>query len=291
MACTLNTALGKADCNANYGDPKMLGISNTKISYANYEAAQAIASVQALIEEDATYFVTPNFTSFDSTNSEPVTETDGYGRDRDTRNTPGSDLFYLDSNPCDFNNYVNSINKGSYYIEVFFSNNYKLLTKKSDGTLEPLKGQVNAVPVGVPSLDNKIQQYRLKINWDNVEQMENVVLVQLVDDLIDYQELMPVGWSWDWNTAYAATARDIKIWERCDRTSLMTQTPTARLIDWNVDTPAVTAGAPTLGVSTLTITKAGTPVALVAGDYIKFVLEFKTGAVVDYTTDVITFKV
>jgi len=291
MACNLSIPLGKADCAANYGDPKMLGISSANISYANYEAAQSISAVQAAIEENSTYVVTSNFTGLDVTNSEPVTETDGYGRDVDTRNTPGSAIVYLDSNPCDHNNYVGNFQKGTYYVEVFFSNNYKLLRRKSDGTLEPLKAQLNAMPVGVPGLDNKIQQYRLKMNWSNVEQFEDVVLVELVDELIDYQELMPIGWSWQWNGAYAATSRDIKVWERCDRTSLMTQTPVARIINSNVDTPAVTGGAPTDGVSTLTITKESSPVALTSGDYIKFVLEFKTGSVVDYTTDVILFKV
>lgn len=291
MACTLTNALGKSDCNANYGDPKMLGISNIKTTYASYEAAQSIASVQTAMEQNATYFVTPNLTGLDATMSEAVTETDGYGQDRDTRNTPGSSIFYLDSNPCDFNNYVGNLNKGTYYIEPYFSNNYKLLRKKSDGTLEGFKGQINAMPVGVPSLDNKIQQYRMKVNWNNVEQFENIVLVELVDDLIDYQEMMPVGWDWAFTNSYAATNVSIKIWERCDRTALMTQTPTARIISSNVDTPAVSAGAPTAGVSVLTATKSGTPETLVSGDFIKFVLEFKTGSVIDYTTDIITIKV
>jgi hypothetical protein len=157
MPCNLGQALGKADCNANYGDPKMLGISTQNISYATYGAAQSIASVQALIEEDQTYIVTPNLQGFDATMSEPVTETNGYGRDTDTRNTPGSDLFYVDSNPCDFSNYTDNLKKGSYYVEVYFSNKFKLLQKKTDGTLAPFKGQVNAISVGVPSLDNKIQ--------------------------------------------------------------------------------------------------------------------------------------
>jgi hypothetical protein len=117
-------------------------------------------------------------------------------------------------------------------------------------------------------------------------------LVELVDDLTDYQELMPIGWYWEWASTYATSDRDILVGLRCDRSNdaYMTETPTARIISSNVDTPAVTAGAPVNGVSTLTITKESSPVTLVAGDYIKFTLESKTSAVVDKTTDIIEFK-
>jgi len=293
MPCNLGQALGKADCNANYGDPKMLGISTQNISYATYGAAQSIASVQALIEEDQSYIVTPNFTNFDPSGSEPVTETDGYGNDIDTRNIKGSDLFYLDSNPCDFSNYTTNLKKGTYYVEIYFSNKFKLLQKKSDGTLAPFKAQVNAIPVGVPGLENKVQQYKLKLNYKGVEQFENVQLVELVDELTDYQELMPIGWYSEWASTYATSDRDILVGLRCDRSNaaFMTETPTARIISSNVDTPAVIAGAPVNGVSALTITKASSPVPLVGPDYITFVLETKTVDVVDKTTDQITFKV
>ena len=291
MACNLNLPLGVADCQSNYGDPKMLGISKEKISYATYGAAQSIASVQALIEEDSSYVVTKKFSNLEVTASDEVSEENGYGESVHVRNTPGSAIVYLETNPCDFTNYTRAFNGGVYYVEVFFGNGFKLLTQKSDGTLEPLKAQLNAIPVGMPALDNKHQQFKMTMKWDNIDQLQNTVLVDIVDDLIDYEELMPVGWNNEWASAYAASDKDIKVWERCETSNLMSQTPTARIIESNVDTPAVTAGAPTAGVSTLTITKASTPVTLVAGDYIKFVLESKTGSVVDYSTNEIIFKV
>lgn len=292
MACNINLPLGKGDSSSNLGDLKKLGISNVDFSYATYEATQSIESIRAYIEEDATYVITPNITGADVTASEAVTETDAYSQDRDTRNTPGSMILYFDSNPCQWKAFVKSLNRNKYYIDLYLigeGKNWKYLQNTDTGTYKPFKVQLNALSPGL-GFDNKIQQYRLRVNFDNVDQFDNASIVELIDPLIDYEDAMPVGWDYNLVGAYAATNQDIKVWERCCRSSLMTQTPTARIIDQNVDTPAVSAGAPVDGVSTLTITKESSPVTLVAGEYIDFVLESKTVDVVDYTSNVIRVK-
>mgnify|MGYP000922228561 CR=1 FL=1 len=271
MSCSsTGLSLGMASCISNYGDPKMFGISSIKKTYASIGAAQSIESVKAAIEEDATMIVTKDINGVESTNVEAVTEDNSFGTTNFLRNTPGNDVIYLKSNPADFNGFVGGFKGGTYYVEPYLSGNVKLLHKNADGTLQGFKGQLVASPVGMPAFDGKNQQYRLNCYWDNAADWENVVLVPLVDDLSDYVDLMPVGWEADYTTAYAATNQSIKVWERGDITALMSQTPVVRVIGSNVDTPAISAGAPALGVSILTATKAASPVTLAAGDYIQF---------------------
>lgn len=287
-------SLGMVDCISNYGDPKMFGISNIKTSYANIGAARSIESVRALIEEDASMIVSKDINGGELTPPEMQSEENSFGKTGFLRIKPANDVIFLKTNPADYNGFVGAFHGETYWIEPYLvgggNSNFKILHKNDDGTLSAFPAEVVAVPVGVPTFEGKNQAFKLNLLWDNIEDWNNVVLIPLVDPLSDYEDLMPIGWDNEAAGAYAATEQDFRFWERNDVSALMTQTPTARIIDQNVAAPVVTFGAPVLGVSTITATKESSPVTMVAGEFITFVPESKTGSVVDYTSNEITIK-
>lgn len=289
MACA-TLSLGMAACTKPHGDPKMFGFSNIETSYPSIGAARSIESVRALIEEDASMIVTKDIHGGEFTPPEAQLEENSFGKSSFLRNKPANDVIWLKTNPADYNGFVGAFQGESYWIEPYLAPKVKLLKRNGDGTLSGFKGEVVATPVGVPGFEGKNQAFKLQILWDNIEDWSNVVLVPLVDDLSDYEDLMPIGWDYEAAGAYAATEQDFRLWERTNVSALMTQTPTTRIIDQNVASPAVSAGAPVLGVTTITATKDAAPVTMVAGEFITFVLEDKTGSVVNYTSNPITIK-
>jgi hypothetical protein len=293
MSClTLTLPAGASSCIADYGDPKMLGISKVNNIYSTLAAAKSTAGVKAWIDTSLSMIVTNDFQGLESTPPEPVTESTGFGANRDTRFTPGGMIVHLFSNPYAFNSMVTNLAGGTYWIELYLANGYKLLHRNDNGTYCGFKGQITAVPVGIPGLDNKVQQYKLRVNWANVDQFKNVELVQLVDTLDEYVALMPTALGYEMvDSTYAATKISITLFDLADRTSLVSDTLTATIVDSNVVSAAITVAAPTAGVSELTITKASSPVTLASGDWIKFRLHKKTSSVYNSITEIITLKI
>ena len=292
MSCKTSLPLGAANCDQPYGDPRMLVISDDVIKYDDYADAQKIDKVTTAVGLD-TAIVTKRFNNLEVTPSEEVNETNGYGENVFVKNTAGSSVAYLNSNPCDFADYARAFNGGTYFLEVLLTDNTKLLTKKPDGSLAPFKAQLNAIPVGMPGLENKIQQYRLNITWLSVEEWNNVVVVSLNDDMYDYEEIMPDGLGMDFVGAYTGTTQKVKLYERCSRTPVVAGTQfTAAVGVSNVLVAAIVpdvAGADSNGEIDLEITKVDGATALDAGDFIDFVLHDDV-VPVTATTESATFK-
>jgi len=301
MSCsTLTLPAGASTCIADYGDPKMLGISNTNNIYSGINAARSTAGVKAWVDTSLSMIITNDFQGLESTQPEPVTESTGFGANRDTRFNPGGMIVHLFSNPYAFNSMVGNLAGGVYWIELYLANGYKLLHKNDNGTYQGFKGQVTAVPVGIPGLDNKVQQYKLRVNWSNVDQFKNVELVQLVDTLDEYVALNPTALGYELvDSTYSSTKINVTLFALADRTSLVTDTLAATIVDsYDATTglamvsAAVSVAAPNSGVSELTITKnTGPAVTLASGDWIKFKLHKKTSSVYNSITEIITLKI
>jgi len=282
-----------------YGDPKMLGISNVNNTYANLTAAKSTAGCKAWVDTALSMHITQSFQDLEATKPEAVTESTGFGANRVTRFTPGGIIVYLDSNPWSHNSAVKNFTGGRYYCELYLGSGHKLLHKNSNGTYCGFLAQASAVPTGIPGLTDKTKQYTLRLDWENVDQFKDVEIVELVDPLADYLALNPTALGYTMvASTYAATNINITLFALADKTALVTDTLTATIIDsydsvtgTTMVSAAVTVGAPSSGVSALTITKGSSPVTLVSGDWIKFKLHKKTSAIFNTMTEIITLKV
>lgn len=162
MSCSaLTLPAGASQCIANYGDPKMLGISKVDNTYASESAAAISTTAKAWIDTALSMIVTNNFHGIETTQPEAVSETNGFGQNQVNRFNPGSMTVHLKSNPLSHSNMVMNVSGGTYWVELYLANGYKLLRKNSDGTCGGFKAQCVAVPVGIPGLDNKVQQYKM----------------------------------------------------------------------------------------------------------------------------------
>jgi len=292
MSCALLLPLGASKCAVPYGDPRVMLIATEKIVYDDYADAQDIEEARAAVQDAMTAIVTSKFNDFEATAPEAVNEENGYSEQVFVKNTAGSAIAYLSTNPVDFTNYNKSFKGGTYYVEVLMANGYKLLTQDVDGTLRGFTAKINATPVGVPGLADKIKQYKLNLSWIDAKEFENAVPVEMLQTLQDYVELMPLGMTAEVSGAYAGSVQSYFVHETGNRASVATGLYEAKIIATNVLDPAVTPAAfDASGKTAVTITKGSTPVPLTLGDYVTFRLFFKVATSVEYVTQDITFKV
>jgi len=292
MSCSIPLPLGASKCAANYGDPRMFVIATEPIVYPDYTSAQDNLLVKEAVQKDLTAIVTNKFNDLEVTASEEVSEENGYNEQVFIKNTPGSAIAYLSTNPIDFVNYSKSFKGGSYFIEILMVEGYKLLTRKPDGTLTGFSAKVNATPVGMPGLTDKNKQYKLNIKWLDILEFDSAELVKMVDSLSDYSELMPIAMKAEPQGAYASTLQTYFMSEATDRSVIAVGAYTARVLSSNVLVPAVMpAPFDAQGKSVVTITKDSSPVALTIGDWIKFRFEFTVSGSIEYISQDVTFIV
>lgn len=236
-------------------------------------------SMRAKIQEDLSVFVTREINGADITQPELVNESTGFGKQVATRATPGSVLVYLESNSCDFNEMMAAYSGGIYRIVSFTENGKLQAHLRPDGKVQGFEGQVYAIPISVGSIDNQIQQWRVQINWTNVEQFKSTVIVDSIKTAKGLLELVPAGISIEQNTAYNVTSgvQVINAFVRCDSSTPETEVMTAEITDPGTEVGPTAAPTSNSDGTYDVLVQNGTPANLAVGNYVKYRLVKKTG--------------
>lgn len=248
--------------------PTNLFIFKTGVKFNNYVDASNLEKWRVLIQESLTVYPTLPMRNVASTKPSVRTETDGAGVDIDTGINAGGVVINLKTSSCDFKEILKAMSGGFYGIGIGLGSNKVMLLENHKGELSGFNAQCTAIPFGMPTNDAKIEEFQLKLNWQNVDDFKNYRIIEMPVMLNEITELTPLGIDVQVKTALASTAMAVKITERCMGVGV-TETLTFVVTDSNVSDANVVPTATSNGEFTLVVTKEATPVALIAGDYIK----------------------
>lgn len=238
--------------------------------FTNYASVKNYETWRAMIQDALTAYPTLAIRNVAPTKPAETKETDGSGSEITTRLSPGGAVVTLRTNAADFKEMLKTMEGGNYSVVIGLGSNKVLMTENEKGELVGFTGQCTAIPTGFPGKDAKLEEFQISINWDNIDEWKNYRIVTLPVYLKELNEKVPLGMDMQVKTALSSTTMTVLVTLRSDG-SYEDDTLTAVIEDSSdLTSPAVTPVLVSNGEYTLTITKAVTPVALVAGDWIKF---------------------
>jgi len=272
--------------------PTNLLITKPTFEFANYVAAENSENYRIGIQEGATInaltmYPTLPMRSVAVTKPAPNNETDGSGAQTGTFLPPGSAIVDLKVSACDFKEMLTSMQGGIYRTFIGLGANKLMGTMKPNGVIRGFTGQIIANPIGFPTKDAKLTEMQLHINFEDVEEFNNFVIIELPIALSELTEFTALGLNAMVKTPLAASDMTVKVNQRCTDT-LESEVLTAEIVSTNItDTPDVAVGVASNGEYIITLQKSATPEDLVAGDYINYILVTKTTNVYDKVSNVI----
>lgn len=280
-----------ANCAKVVGAMKVPMITLPEASWTNRADFQNTETMRVKIQEALSVFIVREINGADVTQPELVNETTGFGKQVATRVTPGSVMAYIESNSCDFNEMMAAYSGGIYKIVSFTEDNKMQAHIKRNGVIEGFEAQVYAVPFGVGGVDNQTQQWRLQINWTNVDQFKSVVTVNSVKSARGLLELVPAGISAEVKTDYVVGTgiQVVNVFDRCDPTTIETDVLTAEIVDPGTEIGATSSPSSNSdGTYDVTIQDGeAIPGNLELGDYVKYRLVKKTGDIYEKISNAI----
>lgn len=180
--------------------------------------------------------------------------------------------------------------KGDEYgVAIGLGNNQLLMLQKPNGKVTGFTGQVTAIPTGMPGKDAKLEEHQVQINWQDVSEWDNYIIITLPTFISELVEYTPQGLDAKLKTTLSGTSVVYHITPRCSDENEK-NTLEAEILRSNVTSPAVDVSAGSNGYYTLTVEKGSTPVALVTSDYIIVKLVKKTSDVYNKISQYLTLR-
>lgn len=257
--------------------------------FASLTAAKTLSNFKTAIDTSVSMWLPRPILSSEPTAAEPVIETDGFGRDRVTGFNPPKATFYLSSSPCDFKE-MQALGAQMCRMYLFGQDGSKMGWQDDNGVIRGFECQYVAQPISVPGRENKLQQFKVIVNFSEVDEFENFVIWNDGISYNQYLEFMPEGYTMEVVAALSGTAASVKLYKRCQDTVLGVDTFVAEIVDSNCPLPSITVGAITGGISVLTVYATGTT-PLASGQYVTFRLVKKTTTVYDQISNYVTFRI
>lgn len=298
MTCTSSSINGiNKDCEAFLSAAKVWAITDPSLTFATLNAAKSSASWVTYLQtkpsgySDIPMFLTLPVKGYEVTAPEPVIESDNFGVDTVVRFLPPKATAMLKSNPCDFRDLL-SLGKQTKRVFAILEDGKKYGYMNAAGVVKGFEAQIAVQPIGIPDAANLTQQFKLIINFKNVDEFQNYVLIDDDTSPWDLIDEMPVGYNQTITSALSSASMSVKLTKRCDEATLGEDTFTSEIIEYHTlagTVPSVSVGAITAGVSELTIYSTGTT-DLAAGEWVKYRLVKKTTTVYDEVTNILVAK-
>jgi len=272
-------------------------VFDNDVSFTNYVDAENSETWRALIQEgtlasDIQAYISLDVYNVTSTQPSPNKETDGAGNETTTRFAAGSAIFNLRTNPCDFKQILQTMQGGSYKFALGLGENKVMLVENNKtGVLKGFSGQGTSHPY-FPAKDAKIEEFKIEINWSDVNEWRNYRIIELPISLKELAEFTPLGLDMQVKTQLASSDMDVKVATRCAASisDLETDTLTGEVTKFyaGLDTPTASPAAGTsAGDYTVTVQKSAVPEDLEQGDFIEYQVVKKTGSVYEKVSNVV----
>lgn len=278
-----------ADCDKAIGSMKVPIITRPDAKWTDRIDFINTESWRVKIQEDLSVYVPRPIQGSENTPSEVVNETTGFGKQVTTRATPGSIIAFFESNSCDFNELMESLN-GQVFRVISFTENGRLHAMgEQDGSVRGFEYQLFAVPMGPRGQDNLTQQWRVQMNAVNVEQFRQTIVVDSPRSARSLLEWMPAGLTAVENTPYD-TGTGIQIMnvsKRCEPNVIEIDVLTGEVVDLGTEVaPVITPTSNTDGTYDVLI-DAPSLTHLAEGEWIKYRLVKLNGLIFEKISNTI----
>jgi hypothetical protein len=277
---------GNVNCNTPLKRATALFIYDADYKYSTASAVDNKENQRVLIQETEKLIVLP-VRGMEVTGSEVQVTTDPYGDNLITGETSGGLRAYVKTNACDFKEMLQTFKGGTYRVGAFLDDGSVYLSQDGDG-VRGIKSNLYAEALNMPTQDGADQQFVLRVDFQSIDEIRDFKIIPVnytINELLDY---VPVGLSMS-VTAISTTSFTATVTTRCTSTpftSDLTFEPISGM--GNVEVPSFTPTNNADGTYTVVTTKDTVPTSFAAGDYQKFRAVAKTGAVIDYVTNVET---
>ena len=291
MNCTVTAPNGvNKNCTAYMSKAiAMIGF-DPSFSWASVGAVDNLESLRVLLQETRKGFVI-EFNETETTASEPVDETTGFGQTITTEITAPMLVGYVKTNACDFVQMLDALNGGTYGTAFFLSDGQIMVVDNLQAKSPALKGfsaQIFAINVGIPGQSDQTKGYRVKVNFQDASEFRNYRMVSVHYGFNDLMDLLPLGLDAKVSTPWDGLNQIVlDVSTRCVPDSPKTGVLTAEVVGKTQGlTVTATPTAGTAGIYTVVVQKSGAT-DLAAGEYARFQLVSKTGDVYNEISNII----
>jgi hypothetical protein len=125
--------------------------------------------------------------SYDNQTPEPATEQNVFGQTLISEISPSFITFYLDSNPLDFTNIVNSL-KGDLYRILFILEDGNIIGQFTNGVFKGFNCRIQSADK-LPDVSTIENDYKIFVSLENWQELNNKQIINVYwtsQDLIDY---------------------------------------------------------------------------------------------------------
>jgi len=270
--------------------PAPLDLPGLAASNLEFDTLDDIKNPDTWIElvQELDLWVPGDNSSYNDTTPDPTINTTQKNKQLLVR--PGVPSFqsFIESNVCDFNSVLGSVNGGVYGVPLFLEDQSVMVRQLRSGKFGLMKARVNSVTKGITSPDVIEESFPMYFNFINYKQFLSRRIVPLDFDIAD--ELVinsPLGYTIDPTDEPTAGVGNFYISKNCGAGEAGFLTADVEIIDSNVTTPVAALVDNLLGAYEITFTK-GEAAALAASDWIRFRIKVESSDIVSKISNIYT---
>lgn len=277
------------DCLVPLSEIQVPIITNKDIEFASMSEVLNVIKWKDLVRVDLSAYSPAAITSYEPTTDDPnIVTAESTGKKIITNTPIPSAMVYLDTNSCDYNEFINNVNGGVYGVIYALKGKKVILDNFEGQKYRPLLATVTAITKGIPLKDcfNNFPMYINHLDYDAF--LTAKVISTGFNVVNELKKAMPSGANISIVTPYDIPTGIVRvsISERCSAEKIEGATVAEiEILNSNdLDTPAVTAVAAVVGNAgqyDLTLDKATVPVPMEAGDFMNIVYKSLTGTIVN----------
>jgi hypothetical protein len=231
----------------------------------------SLAAWKTKIQTDLSIYVLAGLYDYENTTDEPNVITLGSTKKLITNNPIPSAKLFVESNFCDYQEFLRTLKQGTYGIIYYLRDGQMLMWKNSVGEVKPFTANLTAISKYIPGKAADIQQsYPVYVNHQAVAEFNEAVLVNPVWNAgVELIGVMPVGLNMGTTSLVVAGDVSVYVSERCGEGKAGLLVADFEVLDSNgLTSPIVSAAVDNGGGSyTLTLQKGAVPGDPAAGDY------------------------